>query len=93
MRLKKEEQNIIVNTIKSMDGNAEVYLFGSRTDDNKRGGDIDILVLSSKLELTEKLKILVKLHKHLGERKIDLLIYKNNLNPFAKYVLEGAIQL
>ena len=37
----------------------QVWLFGSRVDDAKKGGDIDLLALLEKL---------------LGERKIDLVI-------------------
>ncbi len=43
MRLKKEEIKIIKETINKFVDNPTIYIFGSRLDDKKRGGDIDIL--------------------------------------------------
>lgn len=58
---------------------AEIHLFGSRTDDTRRGGDIDLLVtIPAQLDpdrlLDTRLKILAALHRRLGERKIDLVL-------------------
>ncbi|MDH4129048.1 MAG: nucleotidyltransferase domain-containing protein [Spirochaetota bacterium] len=65
MRLTVSEINTIKSSIYDEDDNAEIYLFGSRTDDSKRGGDIDILILSSKINFSDvtkiKRKILIKL--------------------------------
>ena len=48
MRLTKKEIETIVRIAREIYGwNVEVYLFGSRTDDIKRGGDIDLLVRNS----------------------------------------------
>ena len=49
MRLKTEEINAIKSTVHNLDQEATVFLFGSRADDSKKGGDIDLLVLSGKL--------------------------------------------
>ena len=58
MRVKQEILTFLATEIKSKLNNCELYLFGSRVDDNKRGGDIDILILSSeKLKLKDKLVI------------------------------------
>lgn len=42
LRLSDEEINVIKMVIKNYDPNARVFIFGSRTDLNKKGGDIDI---------------------------------------------------
>ena len=44
MRLSSRVKNIILNAIKDNFGDVEVYIFGSRVDDTKRGGDIDIAI-------------------------------------------------
>ena len=48
MRLAREELAAIHAAVHSADADAQVYLFGSRVDDNAKGGDIDLLVLSKK---------------------------------------------
>ena len=93
MRLNFKEQLSIKQTISQFDPNALVYLFGSRVDENKRGGDIDLLVFSKRLGFTEKRKIKIKLYELIGEQKIDLVIAQNTSSPFVQFVLEDAILL
>ncbi len=77
VRLSEEEIEIIKNTIKKYDPDAEVIIFGSRADLSKRGGDIDILVVSKKIDNRTRRKIRVDLLLELGDRKIDLIITDN----------------
>ena len=42
------EQQVITDAVLSIDPWARISLFGSRADDTKRGGDIDLLILSTK---------------------------------------------
>ena len=54
-------------------------LFGSRTDDSKRGGDVDLLVeLSSALTVDEIVRsrtlLTAQLYRRMGERRIDILM-------------------
>jgi predicted nucleotidyltransferase len=55
-----------------------VWLFGSRVDDRRRGGDIDLLVrpsaLQSKPSLASKVRFLNKLEVRIGERKVDVVV-------------------
>ncbi len=44
MRLSLRLQKKIKSSIRLSFGDVAVYLFGSRTDDSKRGGDIDLAV-------------------------------------------------
>ena len=56
---------------------ARVYLFGSRTRDDLRGGDIDLLVElpeTSLDKLTVSLRTGARLQRLIGERKIDVLV-------------------
>lgn len=77
MRLKETEVKAIVDGVKDMDKDAHVYLFGSRTDDSKKGGDIDLLVISQKLDYEDTIKIRQRLYEKLGEQKIHIIIAKD----------------
>jgi uncharacterized protein len=74
MRLKPEEARRIISTVYGFDAKARVYLFGSRTDDRKLGGDIDLLIESAVLTPRDKRKIKLRLYEQLGEQKIDLIL-------------------
>lgn len=56
---------------------ARISLFGSRIDDQRRGGDIDLYVSGTQLSLEEqldaKLRFLVKAKQQLGDQRIDLV--------------------
>ena len=93
MRLKSHEVVAIKRVITQFDSDAAIYLYGSRVDDDKKGGDIDILVLSKNISFLDKLKIKVTLYAELGEQKIDLLIAENASKPFVKMVFEEAMPL
>ncbi len=49
MRISNEEINVLKSKLAELSCDAKLYLFGSRLDDDKKGGDIDLLVLSDKL--------------------------------------------
>lgn len=57
---------------------ARVWLFGSRVDDNRRGGDIDLLVETESLplnrEVEAKSNFIGKLWNRIGEQKIDVVM-------------------
>ena len=93
MRLKETEQNAIRSTIASLDKDASVYLFGSRVDDSKKGGDIDLLIMSDKLTYTDKRTIKIKLYDLIGEQKIDIVLASDDSDPFVKLALERAVKL
>ena len=58
MRLDQEEKEALNYAIQGVSG--DVYLFGSRADEKKRGGDIDILVFSEENALTLSREISVR---------------------------------
>ncbi len=93
MRLTPTEHQAISHAIHQVDAEALIYLYGSRVDDHARGGDIDLLVLSSKIDLMKKLDILAQLHLSLGERKIDLSVYSDTTPPFARIAIQSGVRL
>ena len=54
MRLAKDKISFLKFELLKLSPEGKIYLFGSRVDDEERGGDIDILLLSeSKLEKSD----------------------------------------
>ncbi|MHB8849391.1 MAG: nucleotidyltransferase domain-containing protein [Burkholderiales bacterium] len=93
MRLADDERQAIGNIIRAADADARIYLYGSRADDAAKGGDIDVLVLSKKIDLMDKLEILAQLHSKLGERKIDIPVYPDTSRPFPKMIMRTGLPL
>ena len=94
MRLKPDEIQAIKSTIHSLDQEAAVFLFGSRVDDSKRGGDIDLLVLSGRLSGGDvKRAIKAELYRLIGEQKIDILLAADDSDPFVKLALKTGVKL
>lgn len=91
MRLSEKEKSAIVQAIHSIDPNAEIYLFGSRADDKKKGGDIDLLILSQTLGRGDKRKIKFELFEAIGEQKIDILIAMDLKDPFVRMARSGGL--
>ena len=92
MRLSSEKVRFLHSAIKHIRPNADVYLFGSRTDDEKKGGDIDILVIDKvALTLSEKLDITVAFNELFGIQKLDIVSYTPECTePFKKVALSTA---
>ena len=83
MRLSTDQIQAIRCAAKSAFGeDAAVWLFGSRVDDSRRGGDIDLLVrpgpAAADQPFARKVRMLTLLEQMLGERKIDLVIEQPN---------------
>ena len=103
MRLAEEEISQIVKVLAIFIGaqKAEIRLYGSRTDDNLKGGDIDLLVLldeSSTVDtlLEKKHHILSQIKALIGEQRIDLKIAsKKDLktDPFLQLIMPTSILL
>lgn len=98
MRLKPNEVAILLSIGHSCFGeSASIWLFGSRTDDNKRGGDIDLYIETDQKGglVASKLKMLGALEDYFGEQKIDLLIRSRRrpLNAMHEIAKSSGIQL
>ena len=94
MRLTQVEQEVILRCVKIHDPEADVRLFGSRVDDEKRGGDIDLLVLSRTITFSKKIDILVAIKNEIGDQKIDLCIFKPDaIDPFLELILPKSVRI
>ncbi len=74
---------------------ADVYLFGSRTDPQRRGGDVDILVVSEpKLTWEEAACIRRRFWERFGFQKLDLVCCSSqDRSAFKELALLDAIHL
>lgn len=93
MRISKNDLKTLKSTIKKHIYDAEIILFGSRIDDNRKGGDIDIFVETKyNITLKDELKILSELEKNGISRKVDLIIktpFKKEQSIFKTILKEG----
>ena len=79
MRLTDHQIESIRATVADVFGvDAEVWLFGSRVDDQQRGGDIDLLIKTNYVDAMQiaraEINLLSRLQAKLGEQKIDVLV-------------------
>lgn len=93
MRLSEWEVSVIKRTILSYDPHARIILFGSRADDLKKGGDIDIFIISDKITRNDKRNIRINLEDNLGEQKIDILLESEPKTPIARIAIREGIEL
>jgi uncharacterized protein len=90
MRLSKFEIEAIKNVARSVFGESvKVKLFGSRIDDSKKGGDIDLLITCSdkqRLTFQSKVEFLVRLKMIIGDQKIDIVLDKYLLDDYSGFI-------
>jgi uncharacterized protein len=100
MRVNNNDIKAIKDVAKTVFGEtATIRLFGSRTDDKKKGGDIDLLIqynqaISGNEQYQLKILFLVQLKKIIGDQKIDVLIDNGQQhNPIFHEAYEEGILL
>jgi predicted nucleotidyltransferase len=95
MRLTIKEQKAITSTFKEVFKSGKIYLFGSRVDDTKKGGDIDLYIQVEDTDnLTEKkIDFLVNLKRRIGEQKIDVVISRDTTREIEKEALKEGIMI
>jgi hypothetical protein len=78
VRLTQHDIEAIQNAFKNTFGrNDHLWVFGSRADLSKKGGDIDLYVeteLNSKEALNQKIKFSVQVFERIGDQKIDIVV-------------------
>ena len=90
-----EIKSIIESAKKILLGYFSIYLFGSRVNDQKRGGDIDLLILSDcpvELKKIRMFKIILK--EEIENQKIDVVYDTyDSKNSFVELVREEGVKL
>ncbi|MDO8803545.1 MAG: nucleotidyltransferase domain-containing protein [Elusimicrobiota bacterium] len=95
MRISGEQRELLTKNILALLPNAAIYLFGSRADDNKKGGDVDIMVIADR-ELAWKEKSLIKnkYFEKFGEQKLDIVSFSfNETDPFKQIAINEGVKL
>jgi len=96
MRLDEKKAEFLKKAVKSRIQTASVFLFGSRADDDKKGGDIDILVLdeNEKINLNDKIKIGAEFDRAFGLQKLDIVSFLNSeKSNFKDMILDKVVKL
>jgi len=99
MRLSEFE----IESIKRMAGihfgrDVHVFLFGSRTDNQQRGGDIDLFISEPNgtyLKARSKINFVTDLIQLIGEQKIDVVLDNPEIKSsyFYKTICQTGVQL
>jgi len=99
MRLNEFEIESIKYLAKQHFGkDVQVILFGSRTSDKKRGGDIDLFIRKQsgdKPDVRTKINFITDLIFRIGEQKIDVVLDNPSIqkSQFFKTIYSTGIQL
>jgi len=101
MRLTDLQANVIRDSVVKNFGPAtRVWLFGSRVDEQRKGGDIDLYIepeFQDAARLVDaKLNLLRDIHKKLGEQKIDVVIRRETFKedmPIFRVARETGVRL
>jgi len=95
MRLTDKEVKYILSTFQEVFKSGKIYLFGSRVDNNQRGGDIDLYIQTDNIENlgAKKIDFLVELKRKIGEQKIDIIISRDINRPIEQEAISKGIKL
>jgi len=95
MRINKQEIEAVRNCFEEVFKSGKIYLFGSRVDDSKKGGDIDLYLITEQTEdmLMKKIDFLVKLKQSIGDQKIDVIISRDKTRLIEQEALKNGIEL
>ncbi|NMG16629.1 nucleotidyltransferase family protein [Aromatoleum bremense] len=74
MRISADKAQLASDIIAKQYGeNARIWLFGSRADDNQRGGDVDLYVEADSADVMRKVRCKAALTE-LFDLKVDLIV-------------------
>jgi len=100
MRISEQEITLIKKLACQIFGNkTKVYLFGSRVDDTKKGGDIDLFIAGgqkSNFTVSKKIDFLVELKSLIGNQKIDVILdteATRQKKQFHRSITQQAVEL
>jgi predicted nucleotidyltransferase len=95
LRLSAEVINVIQDAFLRVFEKGDLYLFGSRVDDSRKGGDIDLYVVADQQsQLGEKrIDVLTQIKQKIGDQRIDLVIDRGTKRPIDKIAMSEGVLL
>jgi predicted nucleotidyltransferase len=100
MRITENEISIIKILAQKIFGKGTmVYLFGSRVDNAKKGGDIDLFITNkdkTNLTISSKIEFLTELKLRIGDQKIDVILDNSHIRQkkqFYRTITKQAVEL
>ncbi len=90
MRLSEKEIKIIKENTKKIFGDSKIILFGSRVDDNKKGGDIDLYIIPLNKDnlFIKKIKLKAVLEDMLF-KPVDIVVARDESRLIEKEARKG----
>lgn len=98
MRITQTEQTALYQATKKTFGEAAViWMFGSRADDTKHGGDIDLYIETDMQNniVQAKIDFRNQIYPTFGEQKIDLVVRRRHfpLEAFHELARESGVEI
>lgn len=93
MRLTQLQRRQILEQVRRYDPQAQVRVFGSRARADARGGDIDLLIHSNRMDRTTLRELRIDLQDVLGPQHLDLVLHGRHPTAFARHVAREAVEL
>lgn len=95
MRLTHHQRDVILTAVHRQDPKAKIVLFGSRTNDRAKGGDIDLLIISDHIGMHQEWEIRRDILDEIGWQKLDLIVRRSNQldSPIVGIALETGTPL
>lgn len=95
MRLTQFEHRSILTAFRDVFQEGDIYLFGSRVNDHKKGGDIDLYIETEQSDnLSEKkIQFLLLLESLIGEQKIDIVFHRDSTRLIEQEAKNKGIKL
>ena len=92
IRLSKPEITALLIAFKQYFGEDDsLWLFGSRADPSKKGGDIDLYIeahhINADQALKNKIKFLIAVKDEIGEQKIDVVLKLDDYDDLPIYTI------
>jgi len=95
MRLSSEVRSVIQDVFVQVFEKGDLYLFGSRVDDARKGGDIDLYIDTENHERMgeKRIEFLSLIKRKIGDQRIDLVVARKKKRTIDKVATSQGVLL